>query len=768
MLFHEVVYTSAAALLEGPSGSDLGIVLKSRGFPAGLDRELAAEHYYSLLAGISVHDVEAHPPRLVVARRGSRKEHFCLSRAIFAGADHTGRVTPLVHHLVFPFQQMVADGISPAAVLTAASNLFYRQWKRPPTWVDPLRDVPCPDSPERLGEFPSAEWRQVLGHERLESALASAAECLMAFASTGRRLVICLPVATARLVHRLIGDLLALLPDEVQFQTNCASHVINSGDCPPEAALVFTYPGTQFLDRQKNRADGKAPLIIDVSWLGSQTSTTLGKYGIVVASVIRSGKAALQLDFARRIASVLESGPEDPDLFDALWRLSQALRDVQSADDVMRLGADAGRIVRSSPAASDVVSRWGAEMVKRQLVGSSPTQWELLSAVAWSGSWPHSVRNLALKTIRDHPEEGLPVFLSRVQPGSPEDRRCRQFLSQVLADRPHFVTAAIERSVSTCEEKNLDFALLLIGTSAPGMLQPIIASTPRAIGAAEAIRGKLLPAIVDCAYRSAESHTRAWFDRVRVAAGTGQWNDPNCRRYFFLPLLRRLLSDATVTRDAWSSFSADFVEIAIREGVLRQELDWLASVHRPPSREVLAEWKRRAASMGQDSVLADVLRELGFSQEEPVTDGGTPHLPVLVNHTVRRVVRPRSHLNLTIITWLLAAITTAMLVVQYWLEPGGRYFRDLLARWRPAPLHRSVVSITYAASVSVIALLSCLVLETILRSVRIQPRHLRLVRLLRWLMIAAMGGAGLLLTCRLLDVWGVVEAIYSACMGAKK
>ena len=41
MLFHEAVYTSASALLEGPSGSDLGIVAKSRRFPIALERELA-------------------------------------------------------------------------------------------------------------------------------------------------------------------------------------------------------------------------------------------------------------------------------------------------------------------------------------------------------------------------------------------------------------------------------------------------------------------------------------------------------------------------------------------------------------------------------------------------------------------------------------------------------------------------------------------------------------------------------------------------------
>src|SRR4051794_35632805 len=112
MRFEEQIYTSAAELLRG--GGHLGVVAQSREFPKHIESELASLRSYSMLPDLPLDGPDKHPPRYVAGARGAA--HYSFSRIVFAGADHTGRTTPLVHHLVFGRADLAGDNLAPADI----------------------------------------------------------------------------------------------------------------------------------------------------------------------------------------------------------------------------------------------------------------------------------------------------------------------------------------------------------------------------------------------------------------------------------------------------------------------------------------------------------------------------------------------------------------------------------------------------------------------------------------------------------------------------
>ena len=136
------------------------------------------------------------------------------------------------------------------------------------------------------------------------------------------------------MVLRLIADLLALIPREVQLQCGCASHIIQSADCPDDAAILFTYPDAPFYSRQAIRADNKAPILFDFVGTQSTPNGPLGKYAAALTDILQSPQCPEQLSLARENIAVLESGPEDRSLFPMFWKLYDGFRQMKSISEL--------------------------------------------------------------------------------------------------------------------------------------------------------------------------------------------------------------------------------------------------------------------------------------------------------------------------------------------------------------------------------------------------------------------------------------------------
>ncbi len=246
---HEQIYTSAAALLQG--GGNLGVVAQTRSFPADVASDLASLRSYNMLPGLPLDRPEAHPPRFVGGPRQAGAG-YSVSRVAFGGFDHTGRTTPLIHHLVATVADARAAGVTPAELVGSLDAMFERQYTPPPRWIDPPRDA----GPAAAATPPAA----------LAAVLPAVASAVFAYAADRRPAVVVVDPAwpEAELLG-IVRGVLAAVPPSVGWATVWATHVAEAADYVRDAALALTYPGTPFLLQCQGRRDARAPVVVDLT-----------------------------------------------------------------------------------------------------------------------------------------------------------------------------------------------------------------------------------------------------------------------------------------------------------------------------------------------------------------------------------------------------------------------------------------------------------------------------------------------------------------------
>ncbi len=256
----EQIYTSAARLLQGAHG-DLGVVAQSKQFPPEVSEQLKSIRSYHILDSLRSEPTSMHPPRFWIGPGGRQDEYFCCSRVVFAGADHTGRTTPLAHHLVFEQQQLKSQGVSLTQLLLSAATKYMDRWQPPPQWLPPQSLKLAPETTR----VRSASWNNI-GDDAFARMLGAFATQYLDSFTSKRQIVFALPVQESTGITDNLVDLLQYFPAAFQYLT-IQTHVIDSSELAEETRLIFTYPDTPFMAQAKHRKDSRAPAIFDVSRL---------------------------------------------------------------------------------------------------------------------------------------------------------------------------------------------------------------------------------------------------------------------------------------------------------------------------------------------------------------------------------------------------------------------------------------------------------------------------------------------------------------------
>ena len=340
----EEVYASAPELLEGSSTGSLGVVAKSRDFPRSIDADLSWQRAYSFIEGLPLDDPAAHPPRLVVQRVGQDKGTLCVTQVVFAGADHTGRTAPLAHHLLFNLAKMQKEHVAVSSLLLACRDLFCRQWRKGPEWLDPRQfDVPL------SGAIHLRAWSEVVSPEVLPLVLATAAQAMLTFGAKRKAVIFGLPPQASFDIHALMGEVLTLVPTKIQTDLTCVSHVVDDSDCPREAAVIFAYPGTSFFERQLGRRDPAAPVVLDMSHLESLPHEVEGVFGSRLADALASNDAGAEAAALVQEWESLGLDEAQPELIDRLFKFRDGLWAVQDRSQLTQLAAEASSLSAALP-----------------------------------------------------------------------------------------------------------------------------------------------------------------------------------------------------------------------------------------------------------------------------------------------------------------------------------------------------------------------------------------------------------------------------------
>lgn len=671
MQFQEEVYTSAASLLEGRGGGNLGVVAKSRGFPREVEADMALLRGYTLLDGLAVDNSAEHPPRIMVTSHGGIQGWLCLSRVVFAGADHTGRTTPLAHHLAFELASLKTQRIGTAALLTAAESVFVSRWSEPPKWIEPARSLINVGYPEAAREFPSKAWQGLVAAHRRDMILAAAVQHLICFAQTKKALVICQSIAAASSVPSLMADLLALLPDEMQLDLVCASHVVDASDAPNDAALIFTYPGTRFLKQAQERRDARSPVIFDLSDSGMVPDGN-GDYAAVISSVLRSGKAATELPRVREAWRQLGIAPGRVGEFRQALVLRNRLQKLAAIDELDGVARQLGGATSISPAAVACVGEWCSKYVPRAIDRWPPDErTQALVAIATDHRWPAALADAAKQRMRAAAAEVVPYVIERATGGAAEQKMLAPLLRELLACDRSIVIQLISKASTTGSATDARIALAAIersGGADNSQLQAWLAAAITGGMARREIISAILARLTALAPNPAQNaslrnHYRGRGDHERLFLGE-----------VYLPLLRDSLARAR-PRELWKAVAGQLVDAALDAGSESDDLAALAAANGSMiDSAVIDEWReqanagspgdaRRAARLDRALESAGLGRPLPLQPAEARVDGDRDRRVSTARRPPRQTLRQPIGRAPRIASMVLACLTIVLLIL---------------------------------------------------------------------------------------------------------
>ena len=584
MQFHELIYTSAPELLEGSAAGDLGVVAKSKDFPEDVNRELESVRSYQIIDGLALSDPTCHPPRWVCGLQGRKKDNYCISRIVFAGADHTGRNTPLAHHLVFDSKKIEEANTTPASVLTRTQNQFLSQWRKSPECIDPQRE---------LLEAPATEVISAPGTLLLQRALvdpadwlAAAAEKLLKFPRDRKSVVCVVDVEAARFAVELIADLLKLLPRSSQLQQVCVSHVINAADLPTDASLIFTYASTPYLHQCKARRDPRSPYVLDLTEGGTGDTISSEDYGVVLSRTLDGTPEDAQAlgQFYDKLGMTLESLPFMADL----W---------QSYDDSMQMPnlksfAEFSTRLFDKAFVSTIDERRSEESYLNKLVKNCvrkmPEDCDKLDALAMiltKLDCGPALKQFAQSNLFKLPHRGLPRLLSKVSRDSDIGRDLRKSLPAVCDAHPDIMHKLLSKAANGRQDAlHAASWLLYVGLPSP---HAILEALELVISGSEKLSGSLVDPLLGYSSLQLSRTKNSPPEEIVDTART------------LLPVLRRLIVHQQGMNGPVDRLMPVFWQTAIRAGSLQDEVEWFATEYRRQlDAAKIKEWK---ASLGSDA-----------------------------------------------------------------------------------------------------------------------------------------------------------------------
>lgn len=266
----ELVYTSAPKLLDS-SASHLGVVARSKGFPGEVETGVSKQWAYSMPSALGLPEPQTLP-RFHLLPLGPNQRWATLSRVQSAGFDHTGRTTPIAQHIAADREQLESCGESVASIVRWASRhyvsgrdrVFLDRWDGDPRELEPRALPSCQSvAPTAMLEEIPADCGPCA--EDIRRAWCVGVETLLAYAGSQRMAVFVIRPAFAPHVLSFLSAILDSLPSRIQSQVTATSHVWEVSDAPANYWITFTYPRSPYLDRVRERADSKKPVIVDIA-----------------------------------------------------------------------------------------------------------------------------------------------------------------------------------------------------------------------------------------------------------------------------------------------------------------------------------------------------------------------------------------------------------------------------------------------------------------------------------------------------------------------
>lgn len=212
----ELVYTSAPAGLN-PGNSGFCTVAVTAGLSKMIISKLEMLSGYEFLYNISSDNAHLNPVNYAHTTIAIGSEHrSVLSRIAFSGADYTGRVNKIAHHLLLDTTEIL--DIGPAHLLTLLENksIFYTSWQSKPKELPERRLNNLIDNQQER-TISCKHWENITGDAGW------AGKFIQAFYE--KRKVPCyLIFKPGQDVLALFKECVNLLPDNLKWQINFATY----------------------------------------------------------------------------------------------------------------------------------------------------------------------------------------------------------------------------------------------------------------------------------------------------------------------------------------------------------------------------------------------------------------------------------------------------------------------------------------------------------------------------------------------------------------
>ncbi len=396
-----------------PGSGHLGVVASTRDYPRELAAGLQSFRSYTLLPQLPVDEPEQHPPRLIVGPGGNSGQWYCMTQVSFAGADHTGRTTPLAHHLAVAQADLMSGGITPAMAVRAAGEVFQSSWRQSPHWIDPPRDLRSASMKPLLG---GAAWNGCSTADRREF-LIGAADVLVAHSTTKRPLVVAMAEPSAKDALDIVAALLGLLPASIQRVLTCCTHVVERGDMPRECALALTYIDTPFFSHIARREDEQRPVVCEFPHVRGEILSRNGHYAQALRSEFdRHDQADDQPSLVGRLWDELEITDAEAAILPVAARIRHQLEHLITASIVGDVSSELAELDRLRPNSRvlQIVDEWCRAAARGLAEAEASGAWLALVGIGADAQWPDSSRGLASQLLAENGEKAIKSLLDCV------------------------------------------------------------------------------------------------------------------------------------------------------------------------------------------------------------------------------------------------------------------------------------------------------------------------------------------------------------------
>ena len=405
MQIHEQIYTSASELLSSTQ-SDLGVVAESAGFPSKIASQLMALTSYRILEGLPVDDPALHPSR-IVAMPSNDGTSYSVSRVVYAGADHSGRTTPLAHHILIKLDDLKDAGLDLSEATGFLPRYFVDNWDQPPRRFDPPRTIDVTNLQTSIDSIGKADAR------RISSIIGWLARRFADGLENSTSVIFVLPIYQRDDALKLLGAIQQGIESTKQSSIIFQSHVGSSSDMIGNAHVVSTYPNSEYLREIQSRPEKRRPSIIDLSTPSQPLFNNVGFAKWYETKLSDSNcRQILQEGFLlqRSLSDIDES--MFPDGFTNLWNFFDLYRKGLFIAQSDSIGSLTRTLTEISPMATQFVTKYTKKAIIEHFnTWKSKSDWESLLKIFMSDSWPEPTRMLCLDAIAKMPEISFPVAL---------------------------------------------------------------------------------------------------------------------------------------------------------------------------------------------------------------------------------------------------------------------------------------------------------------------------------------------------------------------